>query len=62
MRANGQEAILMRRGATPYKVLVLTIDDDAIARIDVFSNPSTLERFDRAQQRLRTLSETPPRR
>jgi hypothetical protein len=43
-------------------VLVLTIDDDAIARIDVFSNASTLERFDRAQKRLRTLSETPPRR
>jgi RNA polymerase sigma-70 factor (ECF subfamily) len=62
MRANGQEAILMRRGATPYKVLVLTIDDDAIARIDVFSDAGTLERFDRAQKRLRTLSETPPRR
>jgi RNA polymerase sigma-70 factor (ECF subfamily) len=62
MRANGQEAILMRRGATPYKLLVVAIDESAIARIDVFSDARTLERFDRAQGRLRSLSERSPRR
>lgn len=56
MRANGQTAILMKRGTTPYKVLVFDIDDDGIARIDVFANEHTLERFDRAQARLRELS------
>ena len=62
MSANGQPAILMRRGSTPYKVLVIGVGDDAIARIDVFSNPATLERFDRAQQRLPTLPERASRR
>lgn len=62
LRANGQAAILMRRGPLPYKVLVLTTDEDGIARIDVFSSTPTLERFDRAQERLRALAEDLTRR
>jgi RNA polymerase sigma-70 factor (ECF subfamily) len=62
MRANGQAAILMKRGRLPYKVLVLTTDEEGIARIDVFSSTPTLERFDRAHERLRDLAEGDARR
>jgi RNA polymerase sigma-70 factor (ECF subfamily) len=62
MRANASAAILLKRGAAPYKVLVFAFEDDGIARIDVFSNAHTLDLFDGTQQRLRGLPAAPRRR
>lgn len=62
MSANGQEAILMRRGTSPYKVLVFTFDRDTITRIDVHATAHTLALFESAHHALRALPPTARRR
>ncbi len=61
-RANRQPALLLRRDATPYGVLVFTLDGEAITRIDLFRDPDSPRRFDDAQERVRGLPPAGQRR